>query len=100
MPGPDLGRVCRRSSPESSWTSLTGWGPRSSVGKRRSRWLRATSPSVIFGIRRDVAETKMARTYPLDQVRNIGIMAHIDAGKTTTTERILFYTGRIHKMGE
>ena len=42
----------------------------------------------------------MARTHDIDKYRNIGIMAHIDAGKTTTTERVLYYTGKSHKLAK
>jgi len=58
--------------------------------------IKTQQPKKAVGIGNNI----MTRTFPLDKVRNIGIIAHIDAGKTTVTERILFYTGRTYKVGE
>src|SRR4030042_419010 len=57
--------------------------------------IKSQQPKKAVGI----GNNGMTRTFPLDKVRNIGIIAHIDAGKTTVTERILFYTGRTYKVG-
>ena len=62
----------------------------------------STPANTIGGqeVRKEEKKKAVSRSVPLERCRNIGIMAHIDAGKTTTTERILFYTGKTHRIGE
>src|SRR6267143_4529851 len=72
----------------------------SSDEKTRTRWRRPTRPSAISSGRPGSIGKTVARQVPLARTRNIGIIAHIDAGKTTVTERILFYTKKIYKIGE
>src|SRR5712672_1563222 len=85
---------------------ITGGTP-SRNAKTRTEWRKPTARSrttagngTAYEQELKENETPMPRAHPIEDYRNFGIMAHIDAGKTTTTERILYYTGKSHKIGE
>ena len=93
-------RTMEERLPLSSWMPRTIRVPPSRSAKIPTGWRRPTRRSLItVGSSRNEGKS-MSRTVPLERIRNIGIMAHIDAGKTTTTERILYYTGRTYRLGE
>src|SRR5690349_9269262 len=104
MPAAAAKKVWLTSSRTNCSMPPTAKVPRSRKKKMCTAWLKPTKRlHIIVGneLREPREERKeVPRTVPLERCRNIGIMAHIDAGKTTTTERILFYTGRTHRIGE